>query len=122
MPWETKKAPTQEPYKSMYAPTTNSWASHPMGINQVGCVYTAQGFEFDYVGVILGPDIEYDASHDRLRCIPKNNKKNRVSEKNGDILIRNIYRVLMSRGKYGCYIYCCDPKVADYFKRFMVTL
>lgn len=119
MPWETKQAPRQEPYKSMYAPDTNSWASHPMGINQVGCVYTAQGFEFDYVGVILGPDIEYDAEHDCLRCIPKNNKKNRVSEKNGDTLIRNIYRVLMSRGKYGCYIYCCDPKVSEYFKRFM---
>lgn len=120
MPWETKQAPTKEPYKSMYAPDTNSWASHPMGINQVGCVYTAQGFEFDYVGVILGPDIEYDAVRDCLRCIPKKNKKNKVSEKNGDTLIRNIYRVLMSRGKYGCYIYCCDPKVADYFKRFMI--
>lgn len=38
----------------------------------------------------------------------------------GDTLIRNIYRVLMSRGKYGCYIYCCDPKVSEYFKRFMI--
>src|SRR5271157_4190318 len=32
-------------------PKSNFWASDPNGINQVGCVYTAQGFEFDYVGV-----------------------------------------------------------------------
>lgn len=35
------------------------WASDPRGIDQVGCVYTAQGVEFDYVGVIVGPDLVY---------------------------------------------------------------
>jgi Uncharacterized conserved protein (DUF2075) len=42
-------------------PKSNFWASDPNGINQVGCVYTAQGFEFDYVGVIFGRDLVYDA-------------------------------------------------------------
>ena len=41
-------------------PKSNFWASDPNGINQVGCVYTAQGFEFDYVGVIFGRDLVYD--------------------------------------------------------------
>jgi hypothetical protein len=40
-------------------PKSNFWASDPNGINQVGCVYTAQGFEFDYVGVIFGQDLVY---------------------------------------------------------------
>jgi hypothetical protein len=35
------------------------WGSPNKGIDQVGCVYTAQGFEFDYVGVIFGPDFVY---------------------------------------------------------------
>ena len=41
-------------------PKSNFWASDPNGINQVGCVYTAQGFEFDYVGVIFGKDLVYN--------------------------------------------------------------
>jgi DUF2075 family protein len=40
-------------------PKSNLCASDPNGINQVGCVYTAQGFEFDYVGVIFGKDLVY---------------------------------------------------------------
>ena len=38
------------------APAAALWASDPAGFGQVGCVYTAQGFEYDYAGVILGPD------------------------------------------------------------------
>ena len=41
-------------------PNSNFWASDPNGINQVGCVYTAQGLEFDYVGVIFGKDLVFD--------------------------------------------------------------
>jgi Uncharacterized conserved protein (DUF2075) len=58
-------------------PKSDFWASDKQGIDQVGCVYTAQGFEFDYVGVIFGPDLVYrpmdggcvgqrDQSHDRV--------------------------------------------------------
>ena len=43
-------------------PPERYWASDPAGINQVGCIYTAQGFEFDYVGVIIGPDLRWDPS------------------------------------------------------------
>ncbi|MFC4424400.1 DUF2075 domain-containing protein [Cupriavidus pampae] len=43
-------------------PKSSLWAYHPTGINQVGCVYTAQGFEFDYVGVIFGEDLRNDPS------------------------------------------------------------
>ena len=40
-------------------PQSDYWASDPGGIDQVGCIYTAQGFEFDYVGVIFGRDLVY---------------------------------------------------------------
>lgn len=122
LPWETHKnghKPTGD-YKDKYAPNTNSWASDSRGINQIGCIYTAQGFEFEYVGVIIGPDLIYDEENDCLKCVAKENKEIQVTDKNADILVRNIYRVLMSRGKYGCYIFCCDPEVANYLKRFMI--
>ena len=120
MPWETKANPSKE-FKSQYARSADFWAKDPQGINQVGCIYSAQGFEFDYVGVILGPDIKYDAKKDALVCLPKLNKERNLTEKdeNGDRLIRNIYKVLLTRGRKGCYMYSCDPKVSNYFKRFM---
>lgn len=33
------------------------WATEDGGFGQVGCVSTAQGFEHDWSGVILGPDL-----------------------------------------------------------------
>ena len=39
------------------APPAALWATDPAGFGQVGCVYTAQGFEYDWNGVILGPDL-----------------------------------------------------------------
>lgn len=70
MPWETKANPSKA-YKLQYARDADFWAKDAQGINQVGCIYSAQGFEFDYVGVIFGPDITYDKDHDCLICHPK---------------------------------------------------
>ena len=41
-------------------------AYQPGGINQAGCIYTAQGFEFEYIGVIIGTDLKYDDRKDSL--------------------------------------------------------
>ena len=73
MPWNAK---AETGRLAPGIPKSDFWASDPRGIEQVGCVYTAQGFEFDYVGVIFGPDLVYrtldggwvgqrDQSHDR---------------------------------------------------------
>lgn len=120
MPWETKANPSKE-NKKKYARSADYWAKDPQGINQVGCIYSAQGFEFDYVGVILGPDIQYDSERDCLFCVPSLNKEREVINKKAkaEFLIRNIYRVLLTRGRKGCYLYSCDPGVSRYFKRFM---
>lgn len=53
VPWETNNRQARKPFRDRYAPTANLWASHPMGVNQVGCIFSAQGFEVDYVGVIM---------------------------------------------------------------------
>ena len=41
-------------------PKSQYWAYDEAGIDQEGCVYTAQGFEFDYAGVIFGNDLKYN--------------------------------------------------------------
>lgn len=120
MPWETHKGGPKATgvYEPLYAPSANTWASDYRGINQVGCTPSAQGFEFDYVGVILGPDIRYDEENGCV-IVPDNGEKLTYGKVNGilhDTYIRNIYRVLMTRGKKGCCVYCCDKALNEYLK------
>jgi DUF2075 family protein len=116
MPWETL-TPAREPYRRQYASSADTWAIEPEGINQIGCVFSIQGLEIDYIGVILGPDIDYDAENDCLKAVP-GITHNMYSGNDPDKFVKNIYRVLMSRGKLGCYVYCCNEGVAKYLRRF----
>lgn len=117
MPWETNQIPAQGPFAKMYAPSADLWASHPKGINQVGCIFSAQGFEVDYVGVILGPDIKYDKENHCIVGVPGHTHSIGKGDKDFDLHIKNIYRVLMSRGKKGCYVYCFDEALSEYFAK-----
>jgi len=99
-------------------PPASLWAYDPNGINQVGCIYTAQGFEFDYVGVIFGLDLRYD--FDKQKWLGDKTKSEdsvvkRSKEKFTDLL-KNTYRVLLSRGMKGCYVYFMDKDTERFFK------
>ncbi|MGG4144276.1 DUF2075 domain-containing protein [Paenibacillus algorifonticola] len=99
-----------------------SWAIHPDGIDQIGCVHTTQGLEFEYVGVIIGNDLRYDAETGTLFSDFKDYKD--ITGKKGlkndparlNALIKNIYKILMSRGMKGCYIYCRDQALQAYIQ------
>ena len=56
-PWNAK---SESRILASGIPKSNVWAHDSNGIDQIGCVYTAQGFEFDYAGVIFGNDLVYD--------------------------------------------------------------
>lgn len=119
MPWETNNVQARPPYNQHYAPSADLWASHPMGINQVGCIFSAQGFEVDYIGVIMGPDIRYDKKSDRIVAEKGHTHSVNDSDKDFDEHIKNIYRVLLSRGRKGCLIYCMDKDLENYFKELL---
>ncbi len=96
------------------APPSPLWATDPAGFGQVGCVYTAQGFEYDYAGVILGPDLVWresrwvtqrEGSKD-----PALRSRTQVSDTDFDRLVRNVYKVLLTRGMQGVGIYSTDPE------------
>ena len=97
-------------------PKATLWAHDPRGIDQVGCVYTAQGFEFDYVGVIWGADLQFDPATqdwvaDKAHSHDSTVKRSKVGFRE---FIKNTYRVLLSRGMKGCYIYCVDPETTKF--------
>ena len=116
IPWETHRLLPVKQIPKGYCQWFQ-WAFKPEGIKQCGCIYTAQGFEFDYVGVIIGPDLKMDPQTGKLVTDRSETKDPTLSRGNADAYIRNIYRVLMSRGMKGCYVYFCDKEVEAYFKK-----
>jgi DUF2075 family protein len=94
------------------APPAALWASDDRGFGQVGCVYTAQGFEYEWNGVVLGPDLVWRNDHwVAVRSANrdpdfKNTKK--VSDADFEALVRNVYKVLLTRGLRGVYLYSTD--------------
>lgn len=108
---------------------TSTYAIDENSINEVGCIHTCQGLEFDYVGVIIGNDIRFedgrivtdftkraktDQSIKGLKSMYKENPEKAL--KLADEIIKNTYRTLMTRGMKGCYVYCVDKGMQEYLK------
>jgi DUF2075 family protein len=95
-------------------PAAALWATDPAGFEQVGCVYTAQGFEYDYAGDIIGPDLVLrDGGWTMIRSANKDpdfRNRSRVDDSQADRLIRNVYKVLLTRGMRGVAIHSVDPQ------------
>ena len=93
---------------------------------QVGCIHTCQGLEFDYVGVIIGQDLRYENGKvitDQTKIAESDKSSGIRTCKNkqlADSLIRNTYKTLLSRGQKGCFIYCEDKELAKYFKTIIL--
>lgn len=94
------------------APPSSLWATDPAGSGQVGLVYTAQGHQFDWSGVILGPDLVWRT--DRWLCDRTASRDpafgKGVSDADVDRMIRNSYRILLTRGMVGTVLYSTDPE------------
>jgi DUF2075 family protein len=109
--------------------STDTWAIDANSVQQIGCVHTSQGLEFDYVGVIIGDDLRFedsavitdpsrraksDASLKGLKKMAKTDPER--AHRIADEIIRNTYRVLMTRGMKGCFVYCTDTALAEYLR------
>lgn len=99
-------------------PKALTWAHDSAGLEQVGCVYTAQGFEFDYVGVIFGRDMVYEFDYQNWIGHPQESTDTIVKRSKEKFLelVQNTYRVLLTRGIKGCYIYFMDQETERFFK------
>lgn len=97
------------------APPAPLWATDPAGFTQVGCVYTAQGFEYDWSGVIIGPDLVWRTDHwVVVRSASKDPSFTKATSDEGiDRLIRNTYKVLLTRGMVGTIVYSTDPETRE---------
>ncbi len=109
-PWNSRKA-------------RETWAIDETKVNQIGCVHTVQGLEFDYVGVIIGKDLQINLENQELFGDYNNYHdtvgKKGLKDKPAQLTqyIKNIYKILMTRGMKGCAIFCCDQNLQEYFKK-----
>ena len=95
-------------------------------VKQAGCIHTTQGLEFDYIGIIIGPDMRYENGHvitdytkraksdQSLKGIGKYSDEEKIKISNR--IIKNTYRTLMTRAMKGCYIFCTDKNLQEYLK------
>lgn len=105
---------------------TTTWAIDQNSFDQVGCIHTSQGLEFDYCGVIIGKDLYYENNEVKTNYLARaktdQSLKGIKTTKNyalADKIIRNTYRTLLSRGQKGCYIYCEDKELLKYISNIL---
>ncbi|WP_431027789.1 DUF2075 domain-containing protein [Lysinibacillus sp. LZ02] len=109
---------------------TKAWAEQNGTINEVGSIYTIQGFDLNYVGVVLGPSVQYDAVKgeividtslymDKGAYTGMDGIKN-VNEAKEKIVLNSI-NILMKRGIKGLYIYASNEALRNKLLEYQET-
>ncbi len=133
-PWQSRKNPGSfdivlDGAELRWNKTDVDWINSPGSINEVGSIHTIQGYDLNYAGVIIGRDLRFDPTTQRLVFDrshyfdakgKENNRARGITYDDDDILrfVRNIYSVLLTRGMLGTYIYVCDGELRQYFRRY----
>jgi hypothetical protein len=121
-PWNAK--PRDQRKENKYVklldgiPEAPLWNINPKGVDQIGCIYTAQGFEFDYVGVIIGKDLIYNFDKQGWEGHAEESYDTIVKRSGNKFLdlVKSSYYVLLTRGMKGCYVYFQDKDTERFFK------
>jgi Uncharacterized conserved protein len=100
------------------------WVNSHNAINEVGCIHTIQGYDLNYTGVIVGPELDYDFTTNSF-VVDKDQYKDRNGKNtitDAAILkeyVLNIYRTMLFRGIKGTFVYACNPNVDKYLRRYI---
>jgi DUF2075 family protein len=110
------------------------WIIADNSIHEVGCIHTCQGLEVDYIGVIVGPDLVIRDGRVRTNAMARDRHdksikglKSRMRDepvaaaRAADLIVKNTYRTLMTRGMKGCFVHCVDEETREYFKTVAVN-
>ena len=102
------------------------WVNSANAINEVGCIHTVQGYDLNYAGVIIGPELGYDEQAQQIvvhsdQYLDRFGKAAIHDEEILKKYILNIYKVLLTRAIRGTYVYVCDPALRNYFKTWIAS-
>lgn len=131
-PWMSKKDKKlfdinlEDGFEAQWNFDTNSFSINPDSFEQVGCIHSTQGLEFDYVGIIIGKDMQYVdgkvITNYKMRDKSDHTVRGITNPELGDKIVRNTYKTLLSRGQKGCFVYCEDKKLGEYLKQRLALL
>lgn len=104
--------------------TTTDWVNSQNAVNEVGCIHTIQGYDLNYAGVIIGPEVSYDEVKktiviDKDKYLDFNGRRGITDPRELDNYVKNIYKTLLTRGIQGTYVYVVDKKLRDYMKSYI---
>lgn len=95
----------------------SDFITNDKNIEKIGCIYTSQGHDLNYAGVIFGEDISYNPETKQIMYHPDKfidtySKSSDINKTINNII--NAYLVLLTRGVYGTYIYAVDKNLREY--------
>jgi DUF2075 family protein/SOS-response transcriptional repressor LexA len=127
--WESKNDGSKfdieiDNVKLRWNSTIDNWVYSQNALNEVGCIHTVQGYDLNYAGVIIGPELSYDFENKKFfikKSLYKdiNGYKSVKSEEELLNYILNIYKVLLNRAIKGTYVYICDDNLRKYFRQIL---
>ena len=112
-------------HKYRWNSTYENWIASENSINEIGCIHTLQGYDLNYVGLIVGEDIKFDPMTKKIYadkdCYFDQQGKSGVANDLGALkeYLTNIYLTLMTRGIKGTYLYICNDELREYFKNYV---
>lgn len=131
-PWHTKLGSKSNQkydieiggYKGIWNSTATDWVNSPNAVNEVGCIHTVQGYDLNYVGVIIGPEFGYNTEDkkffvDREKYLDRNGRAGIQDPKELDNYIKNIYKTLLTRGIRGTFVYVCNDELRSYLNNIL---
>lgn len=103
-----------------------TWAQKESTIDEIGSIYTVQGFDLNYVAVIIGPSVVYAGDgkvkididkYEDQEAFKKRHQADLKDVTNAKkAIILNSMNVLLKRGVKGVYVYFHDSRIYDYLK------
>lgn len=136
--WEWRSRPNRDPSafdieidgeQMRWNKAQKDWINSPGSLEEVGSIHTVQGYDLNYAGVIIGPDIRADASgavfasrddyQDKMGKLRTGSFRGGFSDDDLLAFIRNIYGVLLTRGMLGTYLYVCDPTLREQLRMLL---
>lgn len=133
-PWNSRKDPHAhdieiEGHQLFWNRTATDWVNSPTSAEEVGSIHTVQGYDLNYTGVIIGRDLRFDGEAGRITFARDNyfdakgkedNPRLGISYSDEEIrqFVLNIYRVLLTRGIKGTYVYVVDDELRAHLRQF----
>ena len=110
-------------YKYVWNMTNEEFILSDNAINEIGCIHTLQGYDLNYCGVILGEEIDYNSENNQIEIDLDKFYDKYVKQGSSDKIVKefiiNSYKVIMTRGIKGCYVYACNKNMKEYLSRFI---